>query len=150
MTVVARKTHPAAPAPEEIRARLAEAKNKMARLLVDQAAAAEDISPAGDVKYQAVCDAIKAASIEVERFELALAGIERKQADQLKADQVREQAALRARVAKLLDDRIPVARRFEAAVGAAVEALHELASFERSRPDGLAGTAAAGRRRACE
>lgn len=112
--------------PEEIRSRLADAGDKMARLVADQMAAAEDITPAGDVKYQAVCTEMKAVAAEVERYELALAGLEKKAAEQLKAEQIREQAGLRQRVAAILDKRAGAAKEFKSALAGMVGAFRML------------------------
>jgi hypothetical protein len=112
--------------PEEIRGRLGEARDRMSRLVADQMAAAEDISETGDRRYREVCETMKAVAGEVERYELALAGIEKKAAAELKESQLREQAALRQRVAVILDKRVSVAQAFEKALGEAVREFRAL------------------------
>ncbi len=127
MALAARKIEPAL-LPEQIRERLAAAKARHGQLTIRQMELAEESvqSPEVEKQYNQVVADMVAASGEIERLELALAGIERKAAQLQASEQLAEQTALRARVAKLLDQRMAPAKRFEAAIGEAVRCFREI------------------------
>jgi hypothetical protein len=126
MAMLARKVQPLLP--EEVRASLDAAKSKLAALLNRQRElAAESLtSPEAEGAYHAVVREIAAANSEVERFEVGLQSLEARAKEARTREQLAEQAALRARVLKILDSRLPAAKRFESAIAEAMLAFREI------------------------
>lgn len=130
--VLARKpTQSAAPLPEKVRGDLVAARDRMSDLVRQQAEAAEAsiTSPEAEKRYFDICKQMAALDGDIGRLEAALVAMERRADEDLRADQIREQAALRQRVADVLDKRGAAAEAFSKAIGEAVRALHELASL---------------------
>jgi hypothetical protein len=114
--------------PDDVRASLSAAEGKLAALLNRQRELAEQslVSPAAEQKYQDIVREIAAADGEIKRYEAALENLEAKAKEARTREQIAEQAALRQRVLKILDGRLPAAKRFEAAIAEAVLAFREL------------------------
>jgi len=104
--------------PEElatgIRDQIATAQARVAELLLQQTAAAEAsvTNPAAVADYDRATAAVAAANAEVARLETALAAVELKAAEAARQRLLAEQAGLRERVSKILDQRLDVAKRF--------------------------------------
>jgi hypothetical protein len=128
MALAARKIEPPVLMPEQIRERIATAKARHTELTARQMELAEQSVQSSDVEkdYLKTIDDMAAAQADIERLELALAGMEKKAAQKFEAEQLAEQAALRARVSKILDQRVPSAKAFEVAIADAVRAFREI------------------------
>jgi hypothetical protein len=106
----------AAPAvlPEEIRAKLTEAKARFGALTTRQMELAEKSvqSPAIEAEYFRVIDEMSKVSGDLERYQLAISAMDRRATEQLKAAEAAEIAALCGRTSDLLEHRIQAAARF--------------------------------------
>lgn len=128
------KAKAAAPAPllpEEIRARLSEAKARHGALTARQFELAERsiLSSDAEKEYMQVIDQMAAVQGEIERYELAIQSLDAKGKQQLAAAEAAAISALRSRTTALLDRRLEPARVFEAAIVEAVRAMREIAAL---------------------
>jgi hypothetical protein len=136
MSALAKVRHKTEPAPapmlpEQIRGRIAELKAKAIDLDRAQLDLAELSikEPEAERLYQDNISEGVRVDGEIKRLELALASFETKAAAAQSAAAAAELSALRQRVCDLLEQRIEAAQAFEAAITAAVEALHDLAEL---------------------
>jgi hypothetical protein len=120
--------------PEElatgIRDQLAAARAGLGDLLRQQSEAAEKSvtspAPAAVHDYDQAVAAVAAANAEVVRLETALAAVEARAASAVRQRQLAEQAGLRERVARILDQRLDVAKRFTGSLESLVRDFREL------------------------
>jgi hypothetical protein len=119
-------------APEElagaIRDQLAVARAQVAELVRQQSETAEAsvISPTAVADYERATAALDAANAEIARLETALAAVELKSAEAARQRLLAEQAGLRQRVAKILDQRLDAANRFTGNLESLVRDFREL------------------------
>jgi hypothetical protein len=128
---VARKDPPAPILPEELRDKIAAAKARFAQLTDQQAELAEaSLTDTGaEKRYHATVAELSTTDAEIRRLETALASIERKASEALSFQQAQEQERLREREARLLGERIPVAKEFSEHLALAVEAFRKLSEL---------------------
>lgn len=112
----------------QIRDQIATAQARVVELQRQQTDAAEAsiASPAAVADYERLAAAGIAAAGEVVRLEKALAAVEAKALEAVRQRQLAEQAALRARVAKILGQRLEVSKRFSAHLKETVQDFREL------------------------
>jgi hypothetical protein len=91
-----------------------------------EAAEASVTSPAAVADYDRACAALAAAQAEIVRLETALAAVEAKATEATRQRLIAEQAGLRARVGKLLDQRLDAAKRFSGSLESLVRDFREL------------------------
>jgi hypothetical protein len=117
----------APPSPAEIIELLEQRKGQLPVLMQRQAEEAElSISSGDDSRYLAVVGEMAALDQEIKRLESALVGAEARSKQQAKAQQFAAQAAVRARVGKLLDERLTTVTRIETAIGDLVKGWRQL------------------------
>jgi hypothetical protein len=128
--------------PEEIRAKLTEAKARFGALTTRQMELAEKSvqSPAIEAEYFRVIDEMSKVSGDLERYQLAISAMDRRATEQLKAAEAAEIAALCGRTSDLLEHRIQAAARFSAAVTEAVKAMREIAALGKAAFDSWPGS----------
>jgi hypothetical protein len=135
MNIIAKAGKKAEPAlsPEQIRAQLAAAKAKLDALTIQQIELAERSVQDSKVEaeYNRVIADMAAVHGDVERFELALRGMESRAQSQAAADEAAEISGLRGRVGAILDRRVAAARAFESALAETICPMRMLAGLGR-------------------
>jgi hypothetical protein len=132
MGMLARAVKNVTAAPEElavgIRDQLALARAQLAELVRQQSEAAEAsvTSPTAVADYERATAALDSANAEIARLETGLAAVERKAAEAARQRLLAEQAGLRERVGRILDQRLDVAKRFTGSLELLVRDFREL------------------------
>jgi hypothetical protein len=127
MAAPARKPQSAAPTPAEILDLIAAAKAKRSILERRQAEEADQsISSGDDSKYNAVVAEMAALHQEIDRLQSAMVGATNRNKEAREVEQRAAAAAVREHVSKLLDQRLAIVARIEAATGDLARAWKEL------------------------
>jgi hypothetical protein len=115
------------PSPAEILELIEAKKAQVPVLTLRQAEEAEaSISSGDDTRYNSVVAEMSSLHAEIVRLESALVGAEARSKQQAKAQQLAAQAAVRARVSKLLDERLSSVTKIETAIVDLVKGWREL------------------------
>jgi hypothetical protein len=113
--------------PAEILDLIAARKAELPALLKRQNEEAErSITSNDESEYRAAVDAVAAAHRDIERLQSAMVGANARSREQAEAQQRAAQAAVRERISKLLEQRLPVAEKIEKAITTLVQAWREL------------------------
>jgi hypothetical protein len=127
MAAPVRKAQPTPPSPAEILEQIEALRAQEPELNQRMEEEAELSVTSGDeTRYKAAVDAKVAHHQNITRLEAALAGAEARTKQEARAQQLAAQAAVRARVGKVLDERLATVAKIESAIGDLVKGWREL------------------------